>query len=393
MYTPDMCIRCKATRMLCGLQKCPILANIIFKAEYYKRIEKTVSGHGKDVIITPLNYPEVKAGPMVVESEILSPKKMIEKDYLTLVKEFSTHLRSFKKTDVKSHLEEKFAEVALSLNYPEIEVEYYSKPKAVMSFSSYLQPLGASGLIKDLRICENPKIPSLVEDLSRDRVPSANALRELAHKGFDNYYMTQVLSTGMLGSQKNRKVVPTRWAITAVDDFLGKLYLNEIRNYPETSEIFSFYSGALHNEFIIVLFPGKWEFEQFEIYKPKTIWTKNSVIDHFTYDHEPTIGKKDYSIQGGGYYASRLGVCEYLKSLQRQAKAIVLRVINSGYMFPLGVWQVRENVRKALTQKPIKHQTLEEAISYIKQRLNIAILPIIRKSRILNQTKLSDFFI
>jgi hypothetical protein len=64
-----------------------------------------------------------------------------------------------------------------------------------------------------------------------------------------------------------------------------------------------------------------------------------------------------------------MAVCEQLLKEQRQATVIVLREARPGYIMPIGVWQVRENVRNAMRQKPYKFNSLAQSLQFISGRL------------------------
>ena len=59
--------------------------------------------------------------------------------------------------------------------------------------------------------------------LSRDAVTS------LHKKGINFTAVQKAFSVGAFGKAKNRKLVPTRWSITATDDMLGKEALKSVR--------------------------------------------------------------------------------------------------------------------------------------------------------------------
>ena len=62
---------------------------------------------------------------------------------------------------------------------------------------------------------------------------------------------------------------------------------------------------------------------------------------------------------------------------------------------PVGVWQVRENVRNAMNQKPAKYNTFEEALARIASRFEIPIEYWIQSSKLLQsalfQRKITDY--
>jgi hypothetical protein len=147
----------------------------------------------------------------------------------------------------------------------------------------------------------------------------------------------------------------------------------------------------MDNHFEILFIPGKWEFENFEAWAPGTLWTRGLSKPEIIEDYEPHYGKKDYSIQGGGFYASRLGITEFLARKERQARVIVFREIYSGYQVPLGVWVVRENVRNALKNLK-KFSNLQEALEEISTRLKNPIQSYLKSSKVLTQKRLGEYF-
>jgi len=105
-----------------------------------------------------------------------------------------------------------------------------------------------------------------------------------------------------LGLKNQRKLVPTRWAITAVDDIIAKNLISAIKNYQKID--YSLYFGSYLGDYYMVLFfPEIWQYELFETYLPRSSWNQSQIIQSMT-DYEPYKGRKSYAEQtGGGYYA------------------------------------------------------------------------------------------
>ena len=63
---------------------------------------------------------------------------------------------------------------------------------------------------------------------------------------------------------------------------------------------------------------------------------------------------------------------------------------------PVGVWQVRENVRNAMRQTPSKFRTLDEALMHISYQFKIPLSRWIQNSKLLQdalyQKKLTEYF-
>jgi len=102
-------------------------------------------------------------------------------------------------------------------------------------------------------------------------------------------------------------------------------------------------------------------------------------------------GRKSYAFNTvGGYYAARLPILEYLNSINRQAKVLALRIETPSYWAALGVWVVRESVRKAL-QKKMKFDSREELVESVKKignvKYNFDFSDVLGKSKVLREDK------
>jgi len=60
-----------------------------------------------------------------------------------------------------------------------------------------------------------------------------DALIYLYENRFDENFLSRILSVGNVGLKINRKLVPTRWSITATDDALSKHLFNEVKKFNQ----------------------------------------------------------------------------------------------------------------------------------------------------------------
>ena len=178
------------------------------------------------------------------------------------------------------------------------------------------------------------------------------AVTELYGRGVRVSRIQRAFSVGVLGRRGRRRLVPTRWSITAVDDLLSKRNLDAVRGLPELSEILLHRFTALDNRWLIVLLPGAYRYESIEAWYPNTLWNPDPNQIVVMGDHEGHDGRTTYASIGGCYYAARLATSEALLRLGRQAGVVVLREVHPGEILPLGVWNVREHVRQAMRTAP-----------------------------------------
>mgnify|MGYP005847710881 FL=1 len=173
---------------------------------------------------------------------------------------------------------------------------------------------------------------------------------------------------------------------------IGKILISKVKGYRENSDILVFPSYYLFNQFVILILPGKWEFENFEAWAPKTSWAANPEKYTIIEEYEGWEGRWKYAQQAGGYYASRLAVLEYLNRMKVQGRVVVFREVYEGFYLPVGVWQVRENVRHALSHRPKKFASMAEALDEVKKYIRLPLKEYERRSRILGQSGLKEFF-
>jgi DNA repair protein NreA len=216
-------------------------------------------------------------------------------------------------------------------------------------------PRGPRANARNAELRENPYVPKPVKKtLEDDDWQAQGAMTYLYRRGFDVYDINSILSAGALGESDQRRLVPTRWSITAVDDTVGQFLRGRIRNAPSVDEVQVWANEYMGNRYWIVLAPGNWEFELVEMKAPGSIWNPNPEDDIWLQSaSEGYEGRTSYVEEtAGAYYAARLGVLEHLESIGRQAKCLVLREVSDDYWAPVGVWQVRESVRNAFEDAP-----------------------------------------
>jgi hypothetical protein len=225
---------------------------------------------------------------------------------------------------------------------------------------------------------------------------STNAVQELYGRGVLVTKIQKAFSVGAFGIEKNRRLVPTRWSITAVDDILSKNLREQVKTFPEINEYRVYESIYMDNVFEILMIPAQYSYESMEAWYPGTVWNPAGKNIAIFSDWEGNHGRKTYAAIGGCYYSARLATCEQLVKERRQATVIVLREARPGYIMPIGVWQVRENVRNAMRQKPYMFKSLAESLQFIGGRFEIPLGRWIRQSELLKralfQKKMSDFF-
>jgi len=282
-------------------------------------------------------------------------------------------------------------EIAIASKPVDVEIELKNKLNLDRKRDRVLMHQGMRGNLKQAKITSNVKVDRRVDKVINDEIKASEGMQYLFKNNFSEYTLSKILSVGVLGLKKNKRLVPTRWSITATDDTLGKNILKQVRDYKWVEDYELFFGEFMGNCYLIMLFPNVWSYELFELYLPGSSWNPSKEVKAST-DFEDFYGRKEYAFStAGGYYASRLPIIEYLNSIKRQATVIAIRIETPSYWAALGVWVVRESVRKAIAKGAIKFRELNETLESVKKigkiKYNFDCEQIMKKSKLLHQIK------
>jgi hypothetical protein len=287
-------------------------------------------------------------------------------------------------------------EVAIADRPVDVEVGLDTAPELDLSLDDISTPTGPRARATDADLAENPHVPRPVEKtLEDDDWQAEGAMNYLYRRGFDVYDINTILSAGALGQGHNRKLVPTRWSITAVDDTVGQYLRGGVRNEQTVNEVQVWYNEYVGNDYWVILAPGNWEFELVELKAPGSIWNPEPDGSYYmAADNEGYEGRTAYVDEtSGAYYASRLAVLEHLENVGRQATCLVIRHASESYWAPVGVWQIREGIRHAFEGDYATAETFHDAVTQLAPALPVSLTDLRRKSTMVSgiQSQLGDF--
>jgi DNA repair protein NreA len=404
----SLCVLCKGARMLCGKTRCPIMVKVNYFLKSAPLMESLdIDGVSPpSVFIGRIGYPHVYIGPLVPpvheDTAIFdSPEHWFGKSMDEIVSFRSLlirgkHLVNVTKMNEAGRILDQTRDLALADACVDTELNLTKKPQGSITLSDDVQPFGPSAPIRDLHV-GNARYDQKVEKAYYDTdLRASPAIIDLFKSGVSVTKIQKAFSVGAFGVEKNRRLVPTRWSITAVDDTISKSLVRQVKTYPEINEYRVYESNYLDNVFEIIMLPQQWSYESMEAWYPGTVWNPNGSTVAIYSDFEGNSGRTTYASIGGCYYSARLAICEQLLKERRQATAIVLREARPGYIMPIGVWQVRENVRNAMRQKPYRFNTLAQTLQFLSGKFEIPIQRWISLSSLLQkalfQRRISDFF-
>ena len=390
-----LCIQCRGAKLLCGKSRCPILVrwdSMMKTAPMIDRFELD-GASPPGVFVGRFGYPKVFVGPLVPpihgDTQILdSPESWVGHPMEDIVRFRSTLVRGMHRVHVQDvdrggRIVDQTRELALGTLPADVEVGFTRKPHGRVVLDDNVQPFGPSAPLERLDIGNLRVDPNLDRASSDTDLRAKEAVLGLFDRGLPVSKIQRAFSVGAFGLEKNRRFVPTRWSITAVDDTIGKDLRESVKTHPLINEIRVYEAIGYDDRFLVVMLPRSWRYELIEAWYPNTLWNPIGRDIVLFGDHEGFEGRTTYASIGGCYYAARLAVGEALDRERRQAATVILRETHPGYIMPVGVWNVREHVREALRRPPKLFPTMNETFDHLRTRLDIPMERYVRISEVL----------
>ena len=394
--------------MLCGKAYCPILSKAEVLVKHIPKLSREMieGSSPPGVFVGRFGYPHVYVGPLIPpekgDTRLLdTPELWLGKtiqdiiDYRFALIRGKSLVEVHEAQDPGKYLLD-LHDLALSSASVDVSAKFKKKPRMAVALSEETQPFGPSALIQKLEIVPGSSEQRIEAAYYDGDLLAAEGMVELYRGGVEVSRIQRTLSLGMLGVGDQRKIVPTRWSITAVDDTLSKILLSAIRRYPTIDKFEVYKYEYLDNWYTAILSPRNWAFEWIEAWFPGTAWNETGKVPALMGDHEGFKGRTTYASVGGCYYSTRLAVAEALEKRERQASALVLREIRPGYILPVGVWNVRESVRAALRTRPTTFDDFQHALQFACKGFVIEPETWLRNSHLIReemyQARLSNYF-
>ena len=345
------------------------------------------------VFVGSYNYPKVFVGPMVPpvhgNTELLdNPEKWKGKTLEEIINFRLKLVRGIQQMPIEQtegRYIENLQEVTMSSKPTDLDLIFNKKISSNVSIDGESAPFGPIGEIKSAKFSGSTSTKPIEKIFYDKDMKAQDAVLKLYNSGIEISKIQKCFSIGMMGQK--RKIVPTKWSITATDDIISKSIVNEILEYNliDSSKVFSY--EHLGNIFSVILFPHRWIFEMIEA------WYSNGILG-FGSDNEDARGINHPPHIAGAYFAAKLAVSEYLLKNKIQAGALIFREIRPEYAIPVGVWQVREGIREAMKQKPQIITKFNDALEIATTKTSVSRNEWIKNGNITNmirQKTLSDY--
>ena len=346
------------------------------------------------IFVGSYGYPKVGVGPMLPpihgDTTLLdSPELWLGKTLEDIVNFRLSLVRGIEKISIQNtqgRFIENLHEVAMSSHSIDTDLQFHKTTLPVTTIDGESAPFGPVGDIKSAKFFGTRSDKSIERVYYDHDLKAQDAVLTLYNKGIDISKIQKCFSIGMLG--KKRKLVPTKWSITATDDIISKSLVSEILEFDLIDSCRIFSHDHLGNMFSVILFPHRWLFEMQEA------WHDENKVG-FGFDSEDARGIDHPHAIEGDYFAAKLGVAEYLVQKKLQAAVLVLREIRPEYAVPVGVWQIREAIRAAMKKEPYIAENFVDSVNFASKRMSISKSEWLSRGRLLKMLKqksISEFF-
>ncbi|NIP36168.1 MAG: hypothetical protein GWN18_14595 [Thermoplasmata archaeon] len=379
------CLECRGVRDMCHQGRCELLDTVRERIPRTRPLGRLIEGPSPpDVFVGQYGYPRVGVGPLVPPTEAVSEAPVLGTvddlvaapiEDVVAYRSLLFHTRQSSPVRVRRtppRILDLAREVALSTRPVDTEVELTKAPPATLAarLDPFAAPMGPGVAAERGRVVGRPIVPRKVDALVGDTDATATvAANELYGSGVGEDHILRLFSLGLLGKATTRRLVPTRWSITAVDDILSKRLAEDVRGMQELGEPRVHSSELKGNHFHVILLPRRWEFEMLEAWLRGSLWAAG---DMMVGDREGYGGRSDYARNvTGAYYSARLAVLEHLSAIHRQASVVVYREVTEEYWAPLGVWVIREGVRKAMRSPASTVDSIDAAVETVTSRVRL----------------------
>ena len=267
-----MCLACRGAKLLCGKPKCPIITKAEGFARHVPELYNTELIQGSSppgVFVGRFGYPKVFIGPMVPaihgDTEFLDTPEMWKGKTIEEIVDYRYSLiRGCTRDDIHdavygSKLVQDLQEIAMSTRSADSELLLAKRPVNRISFSENSQPFGPSAPMKQFKPSGNISVDQRIEKAYYDKdLRASEAVFSLYKNGVLFSKLEKSFSVGVFGERKRRKLVPTRWSITAVDSNLSLRLIDEIKDHEAIDDYRVFVLIKLDNVYVGILTPVYW---------------------------------------------------------------------------------------------------------------------------------------
>ncbi len=347
------------------------------KLDFYKEIKKyqqklkptkEIEGYGSAPIVGEKGYPYLATHNISNEdknSSYRNTSDIVKKDYKEIIPIKAKNILGSTDHSYAKKVDNKILEEIRDVYKSKKDIQVNTQFEKELTFNKVLVNkvsgvVGSKNPLESLEALENTPTEKIVEKFTNGEIKSREAIITLYERGINEHQIINLLALGSFGVELNKKLVPTRWAITAYDQTIEKYLHKKIIQFRPLDyyELYTYEDKG--NSFVIILIPDTFSGEVIEQF--------DNTVEKDYVGNDNKLNKEEPET-AGGFFATKIGIFEQLTSRKRQASFISIRIIKN-YDIPLGVVFVRESIREAMKKGKFRTTKLEELRTYIMENFS-----------------------
>lgn len=355
---------------------------------------KELQGYGGSAIVGEKNYPYLSTHNISNEDKTSSYKytsELVKKPYEEIFKSKaknilgSTNPLYVKKP--KERILDELSSIYKAKNITQFSSEFDKEIKFTKLVTNKVAGImGSKNNLIKLESTQNTSTSKQIEKYTSEDIKAKEAIISLYEKGINEHQIINILALGGFGIDINKKLVPTKWSISAYDQTIERYLHKKILDYQVIQDYEIYCYEDKGNFFYILLLP--------EVFTGEVVEAWDNIVERDYVSIDNKLHKSEPET-AGGFWATKCGVHEFLHKRKKQAAYISLRYIKD-YEIPLGVVFVRECIRQALSRGPVfKGSDMRELEEFLKIKSFIHynyFLESTTLKELKKQKKLSEFF-
>jgi len=235
---------CKRVKQLSSEARCAVhLKAISLEAHHPEFDTQSIAGSSPPgVFVGRFGYPKVFIGPMVPNvsgnTEILdTPEWWMGKGFDEIVAFRYSLLRGYSKASILDaqkggRLIETLQDLAMMTKPVDTELVLARPPLKILDLREDSQPFGPIAPLTSFKMSSSSADNRIEKAFYDGDLLADDAVLRLYRDGVLVTRIQRAFSLGMFGEDKRRKLVPTRWSITAVDSNLSLRLMARVRQHP-----------------------------------------------------------------------------------------------------------------------------------------------------------------
>jgi hypothetical protein len=252
--------------------------------------------------------------------------------------------------------------LALSVSPVELEIEAPSLPAQDLKSVGALLPSSPIVHAQSLQLNSEPEISRVAKTVTEKDIPASDGIWKLLDYDYSLDFAVRLMSVGLLGRHKNRRMIPLKSAYKAVIDVFVNRAVMELIDAPsaQTSRIFT--RDLFGDRFTVLMTPGEPRVDYVKLDMTRKPMSRGVSIES---TRHPGLDAKTSVFADHARYSA---YCALL-SERRTSHVTVFHLSRNTKNHVLGPWIARAGVKETLQTDPVLLEDRENTFAVLRSVL------------------------